>query len=438
MRFSRHTSWQTQFRVRRRGLQAPICGAGSTRQVATRRCMIHIKKSISQSYNEHWGSIMNARYLAGLLCASLMLFSACDASKEPNQLQIGVMLPLTGTLTDGGTQILQGIQLALDEVNSSGRLEGTELALITRDSKSTTDGADDAFEWLVHSNNVTVVLGPLSSGSTGSILAEADRAGVVVIGPTSAASGLSERSKWLFRTSLTVDRLVPPGMAVAKDHVNFERIATLVNSGDTFSISSNAKVTEVLGTYSDVTIVAAEEYSRPPGQAIGDLTVQLTTIKNTNPDAIVVSGLPEDQYGVFTQGHALGITGSPYIAPLMAISDVHKVNEAVPGAAEGVIAFHIWLNGSNNALSRAFEAGYTARHGAAPTDWAARGYAAMHILFEALVDASSFESEDIQIALAALKNLNTIYGSFSFDDHGDAIYDPIVAQVRNNVFVIIE
>ncbi len=363
--------------------------------------------------------------------------ATCDSASDDNVLNIGLVLPLSGTLEDVGSEMMKGVELARDEINDSGQLGDTKLALITEDNNSTTDGSATAYNKLINEDLVPAIVGPYTSSSTSRVLSAVDGAGVVAFGPTSAASGLAAKSNWLFRSTLTVDQLVPTGIRVSKDHLNYRRVATIVNDADTFSVSSQRRIAEVLSADPDITIVSTQSYSRPPGTTIEDLTPQLTDIMNASPDAIFFSGLPEDRFGVITQAHALGITDTPYISTLFAIADAKRINAAAAGAAEGVITFHVWIANSDVALSKTFVSSFTARHGAAPNGFAARGYAAMHILGEALANAENYQAASIQSALSETRGLATIFGPFSFDENGDAVYDPIVAQVQNNEFTII-
>ena len=372
-------------------------------------------------------------------CCALLFLAACDSNNDDNNvLNIGIVLPLTGTLQHAGTGVQRGMELGRDALNDSGRLGDTKLMFITKDNASTVDGSGAAFNELINEERVPVIVGPLTSSATSHITSTVNDAGVVAFSPSSAADGLGAKSKWLFRSSLTIEHLVPTGIAVSKRHLNYRRVATIFNNGDTYSKSSHSKITEVLNTDTDLSIISERSYSRPPGTPIGDLSTELNAILSANPDAIFISGQPEDQIGIITQGHTLGIADTPYISPLLGIPEVRKSNEAVAGSAEKAITFQIWLVSSTNAVNKAFVSSYSARHGEVPDDWAARGYAAMQILGAALANADSYQAAVIQSAMAKTSGLATIFGSFSFDEHGDAVYDPVVAQVQNGEFVILE
>ena len=370
-------------------------------------------------------------------CYAVLAFTACDSNSDDNTLNIGVVLPFSGTLGDFGSNVYKGMELAQDEINNGRRISGTRLAFISLDNQSTQDGSITAFNKLISEERIPVIMGPFTSSSTASVVSIADAAGVVTFSPGSSASGLGGQSSWLFRSVLTVDVMVPAGIAVSKRHLHYQRAATIVNDADTYSMSSHRKITEVLNTDSDITIVSAQSYSRPPGTPYGDLTSLLEKIKNAEPDIIFVSGLPEDQIGIVLQAHAIGLVGVRYFFTQITITDVKKINAAIEGSIEGAITIQLWHPSSDIAQNKAFIANYTARHGVAPGDLAARGYAAMQVLEQALVTAKDFEAGTIKSALAGTKALETIFGSFSFNDDGDAVYNPIVVEIQNSEFKIL-
>jgi branched-chain amino acid transport system substrate-binding protein len=136
-------------------------------------------------------------------------FSACDQASRIVQpatpqmteasedISIGVVLPLTGRLTDTfGIPISQGFELALSEINA------THLKFIIEDDQSTIDGAVEAFNKLIHQDKVSVILGPATSSQTQEAFQVAQENEVVALGPTSAARGLSAIGDFVFRISL--------------------------------------------------------------------------------------------------------------------------------------------------------------------------------------------------------------------------------------------
>jgi branched-chain amino acid transport system substrate-binding protein len=108
-------------------------------------------------------------------------------------------------------------------------------------------------------------------------------------------------------------------------------------------------------------------------------------------------------------------------------------------AAEGAITFTNWSAMANTPGNQAFVEKYRAKYpGIEPDPWAAQSYATLYILAEAIANAQSAEATAVRDALANTMDVPTILGNFSFDEVGDAVYDPIVLTVENGELVAFE
>ena len=166
-----------------------------------------------------------------------------------------------------------------------------------------------------------------------------------------------------------------------------------------------------------------------------DLAVQLTRIKESNPDAIFISALSPDISAILIQGRQLGIPNSvPFIIPDLPSNEI----QAAGDAAEGVITFTGWASTADTPGNQAFVQKYRATYGIEPNIFVAQSYAAVYILAEAIAEAQSTNPTAIREALANTKNFDTILGQFSFNAVGDAVYDPVVLIVENGEFQVFE
>ena len=76
------------------------------------------------------------------------------------------------------------------------------------------------------------------------------------------------------------------------------------------------------------------------------------------------------------------------------------------------------------------------RHGSEPNAWTAQSYAAVYLVAEAVARAQSTDPSEIRDALADIEDFDTVLGKFSFDDVGDAVYDPIVLIAKDGKFEV--
>ena len=373
-------------------------------------------------------------FFAMATAASVFALVSCD-EESAKEVPVGVVVPLTGVLESTGLNMKNGMELALEEINESSLLEGKKIRFIIEDSESTVEGAQRAYRKLIEQDGVVAVLGPFTSTSTREVIPIAHENKVISFSPTSAANGLSAKSEFAFRASLTVERLVPKGVSTTRERLRYSRVATITNSLDAFS-QSNFEQLERAFDDEGVTVVSEQSYARPQNEPFPDLTDQLTEIKDANPDAIFISALTSGRTEIPVQARRLGIE-VPFIMTLLTIDDVNKANDQLPGVAEGAITFTVWLAAVDTPENRAFLRNYQEKYDdREPNAFAARSYGAVHILAQAIADADSNDSQSIRDSMADLRVENTVFGDFYFDRNGDAVYEPIVGIVRDGVFEV--
>ena len=66
-----------------------------------------------------------------------------------------------------------------------------------------------------------------------------------------------------------------------------------------------------------------------------------------------------------------------------------------------------------------------------PNAFAASAYATLYILAEAMKNAQSIDAAAIRDALANIKDFDTVFGKFSFNADGDAVYEPKALIVQD-------
>ena len=393
------------------------------------------RKPMTDGYNKRKEHIKLKSFAFIVAIAVLIIgFSACDrvskivqpttpdVEDKSQEISIGVVLPLTGHLASAGELMKQGFQLALDENNSS-QLSDTRLKFIIQDDTSTPEGAVSAFNKLIHQEDVTVILGPASSTATQAAFPIAQENQIVAISATAGARGLGAIGDFVFRVPLATDVAALKGVEITHAKLGYQRVATLYDDTDLFSTDRDTAVREVLAT-KGVEVLASEIFQS--GDV--DFSAQLTRIQALNPDAIFVSALPPEKPGILIQAHELGIS-VPFI--VSSLTDVEV--EAAGAAAEGAITFIGWLPTDDTPGNQAFVQNYSATFGMTPNVFTTASYAAVYILAEAIKNAESTDAISIRNALADIRDFDTVFGQFSFNADGDAVYEQKALIVKDGV-----
>jgi len=234
------------------------------------------------------------------ITASLILAGAGISQADP--IKIGVNQPLTGPFAASGTYIVDGAKLAVEEINANGGVLGEKLQLVIEDNKSNPTEAAAVAEKLIVSDKVPVLLGAWGSSLTLAAMPKLMQYQVPMLVETSSSSKITQQGNpYVFRIS-------PPSWVEAelfKKHLpelNIKKVDFLAINNDWG-----------IGTINDFTKALGEEgievgLSEIMDQGAQDLSAQLSKIKASDSDTIIVTTAVEQLTLLLKQAAALGIT----------------------------------------------------------------------------------------------------------------------------------
>ncbi len=346
---------------------------------------------------------------------------------DPNDITIGVIVSLTGKdAAPYGLPMKRGFMLARDEINA---MTDLNISFIIEDDKSNEDGAIAAVEELVN-RNVPAIVGIAVSDYLEDAFPIAQENEIVAFSSVSSAAGLSSIGDYVFRAGLATNNMIPNGVALTKAKLGYSKVATIYDSEDTYSNSSNEEVVKAL-TANGVEILTQETIATDDT----DFEMQLSNIMSMQPEALFVSALSQEMTQVIIQAGNLGITETTQlIVPDLTNAEV----QAAGDAAEGAIAFASWFSESDAPGNKEFVQKYMTEFGIEAEPWAAQSYATLYILANAISKATDNSSSAIRDALIETKDFPTILGNFSFDPNGEAMYNPVVLIAKDGTLQVPE
>ncbi len=119
--------------------------------------------------------------------------------KETGLIKIGVMVPLTGDGAIYGEPARNIYQIAADEINKSGGVDGRQIELVIEDDKCNGEGGANAAQKLVNANGVKVIIGGICSGATLAAIPVIESAKVALFSPGASSPDLTAKSAYFFR-----------------------------------------------------------------------------------------------------------------------------------------------------------------------------------------------------------------------------------------------
>ncbi len=122
--------------------------------------------------------------LGGLVAAGTVATLPMAAQAQPKEINVGVILPLSGANAQFGINSRNGIELVADEINAAGGIKslgGARIKLIVADGTSTPTTAASVAQRLISQNEVVAILGAFASSLTIAISEVTERRGIPLL-----------------------------------------------------------------------------------------------------------------------------------------------------------------------------------------------------------------------------------------------------------------
>ncbi|MCV6902612.1 ABC transporter substrate-binding protein [Achromobacter xylosoxidans] len=376
------------------------------------------------------------KLLAALIAAGIV--PAAHAA----DIKLGVAEALSGGAAQYGVSIRNGFQLAADEINAAGGINGNKIVLVVEDEQGKKEEAINVFKKLIFKDNVLMVFGPTLSNSAQAADPIAQAAKTVAFGTSNTADGITSIGNYVFRNSVTEADVLPATIATVKAKTGLKNVAVLYGNDDVFTKSGYDNFKKALEDQK-IPVTTTETFAK--GDV--DFKAQLTKIKGTNPDAIVLSALLAEGAPIMVQARQLGLN-----VPVIGGNGMNsvKIFDLAPGGASN----NLWIGSPWSIENKApenvkFIDAYKAKFNGAPDQFAAQSYDAMYIVAQALKNTKI--SGELAKDRAALRDaLPSVQwtgatGAFKFRQATDragkpAGYDadqaPIVSVTKDGKYVI--
>jgi branched-chain amino acid transport system substrate-binding protein len=348
-----------------------------------------------------------------------------SCKKEPKEIKIGAILPLTGDAAKYGEASKNAIALFIDELNASGGIKGKKIKVIYEDDQADPKLGVSAFQKLVTTDKVPVIIGPLPSSVTLAIAPLAEKSKVVILSPASSSPAITNAGDYIFRT-VASDLL--EGTALANfvyNELKLKKVAIIYINND-FGIglsNSFSNRFEELGGK----IVTVESFE----QSATDFRSQLSKIKTLNPQAIYMVGYKE-MGNILKQAAELGIK-TQFLS--FAMFEDPEILKIAGKAAEGLIySYRSFDPKSSEEVVKKFANNYKSKYGVEPDIFAGLSFDAARILALAIEKGGS-NADGIKSALYMVKNFPGVTGEITFDKNGDVTGAISIKTVRQGKFI---
>lgn len=350
-----------------------------------------------------------------------------SSSGDGGELHIGANLELSGAVATYGSSISEGIDLAVEEINESGGINGMQVKVTKVDNKSDAAEATNGAIKLTSQDQVTAIIGAATSGNT---LAQAEIANdteTILLSPSATAPNVTVNedgslNEYVFRTSYIDPFQGTIAANFALDELGVKTAAIYADNASDYAKGLGEAFKETFEAGGGE-IVAEEAYVAKDT----DFKSTLTRIKSAEPEFVFIPGYYEEVGLIVKQARELGID-----VPLMGADGWDSptlLDLAGADALNNTYITNHYSSDDPDETIQNFVTKFKEKYdGNAPNAFHALGYDAVYLLKDAIERAGSTEPAAIKEALEATEELALVSGVITIDEDHNPIKSATILE----------
>ncbi|NLO83588.1 MAG: ABC transporter substrate-binding protein [Clostridiales bacterium] len=366
-----------------------------------------------------------------LLIFSLVLAAGCSQAGGGDTIKIGVNYELSGKVASYGQSSVEGIELAIEQINEAGGVKGKKIELVKYDNKSEPSEATTLATRLMTQDKVVAVLGPATSGSFMATIPVANQNKVPVISGSATADivTVDESGKvqeYAFRICFTDTQQGEGITKFALENLSAKKAVIILDSSSDYATGLADNFTRVFEEDGG-TIVAKEAYVA--GDT--DFNAIITSIKNKEFDVIFIPGYYEEAGLIIKQARTQGID-----VPILGADGFDSpvlLELAGAEALNNVYFSNHYSSADESAVVSDFIESFKKKYNKEPDAFNALGYDLARFVADALERVEKIDGESLKKALEETTNFDGVTGNFSVDENHNVVKDIIVIELKDGV-----
>jgi branched-chain amino acid transport system substrate-binding protein len=382
------------------------------------------------------GADMKTRFFAVILSLVMLVASgACRkkqaVSKEP--IKVGIVLPLTGKHARFGEIEKQSFEMAAEEINAAGGINGRKLDLLIEDTQGKPDVGRSAVEKLITQDKVVMIGGGYSSSVTYAAAGVAVNKEFPFLVNTGSADRITEPKAEIAGLSAKADseakaimdrfsifRLNPPvseytsGLEGFLSEVVKPETAVILHENSLFGTkgaSAYEKSCKKLG----ITVLMKESYNA----GAVDFKPLLAKVKAANPDTVFMISYLMEASLLMNESMELKMNPKLFAGAAAGFTH-HEFTQNAGKASEKVVSATLWHESLSIPGAREYYDNFLKKFNK-PTEYhGAEAYSAAYVIADVLGRAKSHSPQDIRKALSET-DMMTVFGPVKFTSYGKKI-----------------
>lgn len=348
-----------------------------------------------------------------------------EYTKDNTTYVIGLTGPLTGDASQYGISVQRGAQIAVDEINAAGGLNGVSFSLNMKDDKATAADASTGYDAL-YEEGMQVSLCSVTSGSAESFASRADEDGVFSLTPSGSSDKVINASKYAFRVCFGD----PDQGTLAADELakEFTNIGAIYDNSDPYSQgiyeAFKAEMAKLGKEYKEQTFDAENKR---------DFSTQAEALKDCD---VIFLPIYYTEAGLIAK--ACAAKGCK--AELFGCDGLDGVKEQIDSSVTAKIKYITPFDASStDEKVKSFVDTFKTKYDSTPDQFAADGYDAVYIIYEAMktagvnnvkVDPQVLGDALIATVTADSFSYSGLTGVMTWEESGACNKEPVIVELN--------
>ena len=346
---------------------------------------------------------------------------------------IGGIGPTTGDAAVYGQGVKNAAEMAVEEINANGGINGYQVEFLWQDDVHDTEKAVNAYNSL-KDQGMQMLMGTVTSAPCTAVVALTEEDNMFQLTPSGSAVE-SIKGDNAFRVCFSDPNQGVGSADYFAENFPNAKVGVVYNSSDVYS-NGIFKTFKKEAAAKGVNVVATEAFTKDSAQ---DFTVQIQKMKESGADLVFLPFYAQEASLFLTQADKAGLDAQFFGCD--GLDGLIKQLGSNAQLAEGVMLLTPYAADSDNEASKKFTEAYEAKYdGEVPTQFAADAYDAMYIIKKAAETAGVTPDMSVSDICDAMKKAMTeieftgATGTMTWSADGEPTKTPMAMVIKNGEY----
>lgn len=370
---------------------------------------------------------MKQMYKALAVAACAGIIGGANAQARIN---IGAPLAQTGPYAFVGVSMMKGVTYGVEEINRKGGINGARINLILEDSASDKAQTVTLVNRMITRDQVVAIIGPATTIEATAVVALVNEKEVPLL-TNSAALAVRNAGKWSFNVASAPNDIMTRLAKYGTDNMKVKRVAMVAaRENETFQTWKNLVrdqwKSQGVEIVSDDTLAASDS----------DFTALATKLADAKVDTVGLFVPPEQSANLIIQARQAGLSNKVRVVASPG-SATQSYIQAGGATTEGTVLVADYYPETPTEINKSFVAGFRAKYGQPPDNYAAMGYSTVQILEKAMRESGTTRAK-VRDGVEKIAAMPTVLGDgkFTMATGRAPVYGAAILQVKGGKFVL--